>query len=79
MVSVAGGIIIAIVVLALVAAVGWIAFTQYRARRLGVSTTSPFPQAAMQLVVLSCALGGFPFVVQLPLCVTSLIKQLTSP
>ncbi|OAQ96348.1 hypothetical protein LLEC1_03217 [Akanthomyces lecanii] len=78
MVSVAGGIIIAIVVLALVAAVGWIAFTQYRARRLGVSTTGPFSQAAMQLVVLSCALGGFPLVAQPPLWVTSLIKQLTS-
>ncbi|KAJ4165329.1 hypothetical protein LMH87_006964 [Akanthomyces muscarius] len=40
MVSVAGGIIIAIVVLALVAAVGWIAFTQYRARRLGLPAPS---------------------------------------
>lgn len=78
MVSVAGGIVIAIVVLALVAAVGWIAFTQYRARRLGVSQTDAFSQAAVQLVILSCALGGFPFVAQPPLWVTSLIKQLTS-
>lgn len=38
MVSVAGGIVIAIVVLAVAAVVGWIAFTQYRARKLGVST-----------------------------------------
>ncbi|OAA69019.1 hypothetical protein ISF_03394 [Cordyceps fumosorosea ARSEF 2679] len=40
MVSAAGGIIIAIVVLALVAAVAWIVFTQYRARRLGLPTPS---------------------------------------
>ncbi|TQV96602.1 hypothetical protein V2A60_003012 [Cordyceps javanica] len=40
MVSVAGGIIIAIVVLALAAAVGWFAFTQYRARRLGLPAPS---------------------------------------
>ncbi|OAA39850.1 acid phosphatase-like protein [Beauveria brongniartii RCEF 3172] len=40
MVSVAGGIIITIVVLAVAAAVGWIVFTQYRARRLGLPTPS---------------------------------------
>ncbi|KAJ6782752.1 hypothetical protein PWT90_03627 [Aphanocladium album] len=40
MVSVAGGIIIAIVVLAVAAAVGWIAFTQYRARKLGLPAPS---------------------------------------
>ncbi|ATY60039.1 hypothetical protein A9K55_005986 [Cordyceps militaris] len=40
MVSVAGGIIIAIVVVALAAVVGWIVFTQYRARRLGLPTPS---------------------------------------
>ena len=37
MVSTAGGIVIAIVVLVLLAAVGWVVFTQLRARRLGVS------------------------------------------
>lgn len=37
MVSTAGGIVIAVVVILLVAAVGWIVFTQLRARRLGVS------------------------------------------
>lgn len=42
MVSVAGGIIIAIVVLAIAAVAGWIGFTQYRARKLGVSRT-PLP------------------------------------
>lgn len=36
MVSTAGGIVIAIIVLVLAAAVGWIVFTQLRARRLGV-------------------------------------------
>lgn len=37
MVSTAGGIAIAVVVLLAVAAVGWIVFTYLRARRLGVS------------------------------------------
>lgn len=41
MVSTAGGIVIAIVVILVVAAVGWIVFTQLRARRLGVSLGSP--------------------------------------
>ncbi|POR33653.1 Uncharacterized protein TPAR_06143 [Tolypocladium paradoxum] len=36
MVSTAGGIVIAIVVLLVAAAVGWVAFTQLRARRLGL-------------------------------------------
>jgi hypothetical protein len=36
MVSTAGGIVIAVVVLLVAAAVGWIVFTQLRARRLGV-------------------------------------------
>ncbi|KAJ2969914.1 hypothetical protein NQ176_g8430 [Zarea fungicola] len=40
MVSVAGGIVIAIVVLTAAAAVGWIAFTQYRARKLGLPAPS---------------------------------------
>lgn len=43
MVSTAGGIVIAIVVIALAAAVGWVVFTQYRARRLGVSNTLALP------------------------------------
>lgn len=37
MVSTAGGIVIAILVILIVAAVGWVVFTQLRARRLGVS------------------------------------------
>lgn len=37
MVSTAGGIVIAIVVVALVAVVGWIVFSRMRARKLGVS------------------------------------------
>lgn len=37
MVSTAGGIVIAVVVLLVAAAVGWIVFTQLRARKLGVS------------------------------------------
>lgn len=37
MVSTAAAVVIAIVVLVLVAAIGWAAFTQLRARRLGVS------------------------------------------
>ncbi|KAH6997541.1 hypothetical protein BGZ61DRAFT_582021 [Ilyonectria robusta] len=40
MVSTAGGIIIAIVVLLLAAAIGWIVFTQLRARRLGLPPPS---------------------------------------
>ncbi len=76
MVSVAGGIIIAIVVLAVAAAVGWIVFTHYRARRLGVST-GPFSLATMQLVVRSCILGGFPLVARPPAWVLSLIAKLT--
>lgn len=40
MVSTAGGIAIAVVVLLLAAVIGWIVFTQLRARRLGVSTLS---------------------------------------
>ena len=36
MVSTAGGIVIAIFVLLIAAAVGWVVFTQLRARRLGV-------------------------------------------
>jgi hypothetical protein len=37
MVSTAGGIVIAIVVIIVAAAVGWVVFSQLRARRLGVS------------------------------------------
>lgn len=37
MVSTGGGIVIAIVILLLAAAVGWVVFTQLRARKLGVS------------------------------------------
>lgn len=37
MVSTAGGIVIAIVVVLVVAAIGWVVFSQLRARRLGVS------------------------------------------
>ncbi|KAK3192527.1 hypothetical protein K4F52_001326 [Lecanicillium sp. MT-2017a] len=40
MVSTAGGIVIAIVVLLIAAAVGWIVFTQLRARRLGLPAPS---------------------------------------
>lgn len=36
MVSTAGGIIIAILVLSVIGMIGWIVFTQMRARRLGV-------------------------------------------
>lgn len=46
MVSTAGGIVIAIVVLLLAAAIGWIVFTQLRARRLGVrASVSHLPLA----------------------------------
>ncbi|CAI4212585.1 unnamed protein product [Parascedosporium putredinis] len=61
MVNVAGGIVIAIVVIAVVAALGWVAFTQLRARRLGLpppsfssyipfkkSNDSPFDSRASQ-------------------------------
>lgn len=37
MVSTAGGIVIAIVVILVAAAIGWVVFSQLRARRLGVS------------------------------------------
>ncbi|OLN97416.1 hypothetical protein CCHL11_01088 [Colletotrichum chlorophyti] len=40
MVSAAGGVIIAVLVIAVVAAVGWVAFTQLRARRLGLPPPS---------------------------------------
>ncbi|KAH6607855.1 3-phytase A [Trichoderma cornu-damae] len=40
MVSTAGGVVIAIVVILVVAAVGWIVFTQLRARRLGLPPPS---------------------------------------
>ncbi|KAH8172699.1 histidine phosphatase superfamily (branch 2) domain-containing protein [Sarocladium implicatum] len=40
MVSTAGGIVIAIIVIALAAAVGWVVFTQLRARRLGLPPPS---------------------------------------
>lgn len=59
MVSTAGGIIIAIIVLALAAAVGWIVFSQMRARRLGVSVPlpppldSPPPQTALHPAALA--------------------------
>jgi hypothetical protein len=43
MVSVGGGIAIAIVVLLVAAVVGWVVFTQLRARRLGVSSSHPQP------------------------------------
>ena len=44
MVSTLGDILIGIVVLAILAVVGWVAFTQLRARRLGVSVLpSPLP------------------------------------
>lgn len=42
MVSTTGGIVIAIVVLLIAAALGWAVFTHIRARRLGVG---PFPFA----------------------------------
>lgn len=42
MVSTAGGIVIAIVVLLLAAAVGWVGYTQVRARKLGVRFHVPF-------------------------------------
>ena len=38
MVSTAGAIVIAIVVLLIAAAIGWVVFTQLRARRLGVGS-----------------------------------------
>ncbi|GJC96850.1 hypothetical protein ColKHC_05676 [Colletotrichum higginsianum] len=41
MVSAAGGIVIAILVLVLVAVLGWVVFTQLRARRLGVQPQQP--------------------------------------
>jgi hypothetical protein len=41
MVSVGGGIAIAVVVLAAAAAIGWYVFTQMRARKLGVSHPVP--------------------------------------
>ena len=44
MVSTAGGIVIAIIVIALAAAVAWVVFTQLRARRLGVCSTPPSPK-----------------------------------
>lgn len=40
MVSTGGGIVIAVVVILLIIAVGWVVFTQLRARRLGVSFVS---------------------------------------
>lgn len=43
MVSTAGGIVIAVVVLLIAAAVGWVVFTQLRARRLGVRALSHLP------------------------------------
>lgn len=48
MVSTAGGIVIAIVVILVAAAVGWVVFSQLRARRLGVSLCS-FPCLAVFL------------------------------
>lgn len=48
MVSTAGAIVITIVVLLIAAAVGWIVFTQMRARRLGVRThIRPYRQASL--------------------------------
>jgi hypothetical protein len=44
MVSTAGGIVIAIIVIALAAAVAWVVFTQLRARRLGVCSTPRSPK-----------------------------------
>lgn len=41
MVSTAGGVVIAIFVLLIAAAVGWVVFTQLRARRLGVGFSFP--------------------------------------
>jgi len=41
MVNAAGGIVIAIIVILIVAGAGWVIFTQLRARRLGVSV-APF-------------------------------------
>lgn len=44
MVSAAGGIVIAILVLAIVGGAGWVIFTQLRARRLGVRNKAlPIP------------------------------------
>ena len=40
MVSTAGGIAIAVVVVLILAALGWVGFTQLRARKLGVSPSS---------------------------------------
>lgn len=48
MVSTAGGIVIAIVVLLLAAAVGWIGYTQVRARKLGVRFRSPNSRRMIQ-------------------------------
>lgn len=48
MVSTAGGIVIAIVVILVAAAVGWVVFSQLRARRLGVSLCS-FPSCYFPL------------------------------
>lgn len=49
MVNAAGGIVIAILVLLLVAGVGWVIFTQLRARRLGVSQASLFASSFLPL------------------------------
>lgn len=59
MVSTAGGIIIAIVVLLLAAAIGWIVFTQLRARRLGVCA-SVFPSSPRDLVSMALPLRMYP-------------------
>lgn len=59
MVSTAGGIIIAIVVLLLAAAIGWIVFTQLRARRLGVRA-SVFPSSPRDLISMALALRMSP-------------------
>lgn len=48
--STAGGIVIAIFVLLIAAAVGWVVFTQLRARRLGVRFDCSFLQPLDSLV-----------------------------
>lgn len=63
MVSTAGGIVIAVVVLLVAAAVGWIVFTQLRARRLGVcrmlsSPPLPVPTFADRHPWISAALSS---------------------
>lgn len=56
MVSTAGGIVIAILVLLVAGAVGWVVFTQLRARRLGVCQ---FPRSSTLPIKLTFYLDSF--------------------